>query len=103
MVIMRGSTQANWLHSIPKRKSGEGRINITFRRAVVPAGTNNYYNYNVGGGGMYRWDERRGKMVEQGGREEVKQKDKKEIKGTLDATYMSWLRQGGVDITSHRH
>jgi alkylated DNA repair dioxygenase AlkB len=102
MVIMRGSTQANWLHSIPKRKSGEGRINITFRRAVVPAGTNNYYNYNVGGGGMYRWDEGRKEMVEQGDRdrEEVKQKDKKE-RGTLDTTYMSWLRQGGVNIASH--
>ncbi|CAG7963659.1 unnamed protein product [Penicillium nalgiovense] len=62
MVVMRGATQSNWLHSIPKRKgkAGEamrGRVNITFRRAVVPGGTNNYYNYNVGSGGMYRWDE----------------------------------------------
>ncbi|KAJ5771117.1 uncharacterized protein N7511_003168 [Penicillium nucicola] len=71
MVVMRGATQANWLHSIPKRKgkAGEmtrGRINITFRRAVVPAGTNNYYHYNVGEGGMYRWDEVSRRMVEQG-------------------------------------
>ncbi|KAG0159646.1 hypothetical protein PDIDSM_7169 [Penicillium digitatum] len=53
LVVMRGATQSNWLHSIPKRKgrAGEatrGRINITFRRAVVPGGTNNYYHYNVG-------------------------------------------------------
>ncbi|KAJ5130027.1 Oxoglutarate/iron-dependent dioxygenase [Penicillium bovifimosum] len=68
MVVMRGETQANWLHSIPKRKgrAGEmtrGRINITFRRAVVPGGTDNYYRYNVGSGGMYRWDEVARKMV----------------------------------------
>ncbi|GAD93140.1 DNA repair family protein [Paecilomyces variotii No. 5] len=66
MVIMRGKTQANWLHSIPKRKGGEadrGRINITFRRAVVPGGTENYYRYNVGDGEVYRWDEGRGEMV----------------------------------------
>ena len=70
MVVMRGTTQSNWLHSIPKRKgkAGEatkGRINITFRRAVVPSGTNNYYHYNVGSGGMYRWDEVARKMVVQ--------------------------------------
>ena len=67
MVVMRGDTQANWLHSIPKRrgKAGDavrGRMNITFRRAVVPAGTNNYYHYNVGSGPVYRWDEGRGVM-----------------------------------------
>lgn len=46
MVLMRGETQANWLHSIPKRKGGDadkGRINITFRKAMVPGGTENYY------------------------------------------------------------
>ncbi|KAL1863448.1 hypothetical protein Plec18170_000283 [Paecilomyces lecythidis] len=66
MVIMRGQTQANWLHSIPKRKGGEadrGRINITFRKAVVPGGTENYYRYNVGDGEVYRWDEEKGEMV----------------------------------------
>ncbi|KAH8675971.1 DNA repair family protein-like protein [Xylariales sp. PMI_506] len=60
MVLMRGSTQANWLHSIPKRsgKNAEdgGRINITFRRAMIKAGTENYYNYNVGNGPVYRWN-----------------------------------------------
>lgn len=68
MVVMRGETQSNWLHSIPKRKgkkaeSIQGRINITFRRALVPGGTNNYYTYNVGAGPVYRWDGRRGRMV----------------------------------------
>ncbi|KAI1500096.1 hypothetical protein F5X99DRAFT_257206 [Biscogniauxia marginata] len=60
MVVMRGATQANWLHSVPKRggrnESDGGRINITFRRARVKAGTENYYNYNVGTGPVYRWD-----------------------------------------------
>lgn len=69
MVIMRGTTQSNWLHSIPKRKgkaaerSIPGRINITFRRAVVPGGTNNYYHYNVGDGGVFRWDETQRRMI----------------------------------------
>ncbi|EKD19044.1 uncharacterized protein L3040_006534 [Drepanopeziza brunnea f. sp. 'multigermtubi'] len=60
MVLMRGKTQANWLHSIPKRtgKNAEdgGRINITFRRAVIRAGTENYNNYNVGTGTVHKWD-----------------------------------------------
>lgn len=68
MVVMRGPTQSNWLHSIPKRtrRDGEGvtgRMNITFRRAMVPAGTENYYRYNVGEGGVWRWDEGRQEMV----------------------------------------
>ncbi|KAF5527122.1 DNA oxidative demethylase ALKBH2 [Colletotrichum aenigma] len=60
MILMRGRTQSNWLHSIPKRtgKNAEdgGRINITFRRAMVKDGTENYYNYNVGTGPVYWWD-----------------------------------------------
>lgn len=60
MILMRGRTQSNWLHSIPKRtgKNQEdgGRINITFRRAMVKGGTENYYNYNVGTGPVYRWN-----------------------------------------------
>ena len=59
MILMQGRTQANWLHSIPKRKGGEvdkGRINITFRKAVVPGGTANYYQYNVGVGEVYKWN-----------------------------------------------
>lgn len=60
MVLMRGRTQSHWLHSIPKRSGKHeedgGRINITFRRAMVKDGTENYYNYNVGGGPVYRWD-----------------------------------------------
>lgn len=61
MLLMRGRTQACWLHSIPKRKGGEadslGRINITFRRALVKGGTENYYRYNVGDGPCHRWDD----------------------------------------------
>jgi hypothetical protein len=65
MMLMRGKTQANWLHSIPKRngKNGpEGRINITFRRAMIKGGTDNYYNYNVGTGKVFKWDEETGEM-----------------------------------------
>jgi alkylated DNA repair dioxygenase AlkB len=59
MILMRGKTQANWLHSIPKRSGKNmedgGRINITFRRAMAKDGTENYYYYNVGRGPVYRW------------------------------------------------
>lgn len=59
MVLMRGATQGNWLHSIPKRSGKNewdgGRINITFRRALVRGGTENYYQYNVGNGPVYKW------------------------------------------------
>jgi len=60
MVLMQGATQANWLHSIPKRAgrdADKGRINITFRRALVRGGTENYYRYNVGDGGVFKWNE----------------------------------------------
>ncbi|KAF2681932.1 DNA repair family protein [Lentithecium fluviatile CBS 122367] len=63
MVLMRGKTQANWLHSIPRRAGDEakkGRINITFRKAMVKGGTENYYQYNVGGGRVWRWSEGEG-------------------------------------------
>lgn len=66
-IVMRGKTQPKWLHSIPKRsgKNSEGgRINITFRRAMVREGTNNYYNYNVGKGEPFKWDDRRREMVQ---------------------------------------
>ncbi|KAE9979805.1 hypothetical protein EG328_000652 [Venturia inaequalis] len=75
MVLMRGKTQGSWVHSIPKRKGGEagkGRINITFRRAMVRAGTDNYYRYNVGEGCVFVWDGVRKEMVEwkgEGGKE----------------------------------
>ena len=65
LVLMRGKSQANWLHSIPKRKGGDagkGRINITFRKAMVEGGTENYYQYNVGSGEAYRWDHRSKQM-----------------------------------------
>jgi alkylated DNA repair dioxygenase AlkB len=66
MILMRGKTQSMWLHSIPKRAgvdANKGRINITFRKALVKSGTENYYQYNVGNGGVYRWDAREKKMV----------------------------------------
>ena len=69
MVLMRGRTQGAWLHSVPKRKGGEaerGRINITFRKALVPAGTDNYYRYNVGTGSTWKWDGK-GEMVQWAG------------------------------------
>lgn len=60
MVLMRGATQSKWLHSVPKRtgknQDDGGRINITFRKAMVKDGTGNYYNYNVGIGPVYKWD-----------------------------------------------
>lgn len=63
MILMRGETQRNWLHSIPKRSgknsdADKGRINITMRKAMVPGGTENYYQYNVGTGPVYVWDEK---------------------------------------------
>lgn len=64
MLLMRGRTQANWLHSVPKTKGGGGRINITFRKAMVRSGTENYYCYNVGEGReVFRWDERKQEMA----------------------------------------
>ncbi|KAF1346713.1 DNA repair family protein-like protein [Delphinella strobiligena] len=66
MILMRGQTQCSWLHSIPKRKGGEsdrGRINITFRKAMVREGTHNYYRYNVGDGVVHKWDGLKGQMV----------------------------------------
>lgn len=66
MILMRGRTQSHWLHSIPKRKGGEserGRINITFRKAMVPGGTMNYYHYNVGSGGVYKWNKEAQQML----------------------------------------
>ena len=66
MILMRGKTQSCWLHSIPKRKGGEagkGRINITFRKALVKGGTENYYQYNVGDGEPYQWDDSKEEMV----------------------------------------
>lgn len=62
MILMRGETQRNWLHSIPKRsgknnEADKGRINITMRKAMVPGGTENYYQYNVGTGPVYVWDD----------------------------------------------
>ncbi|WWD10059.1 hypothetical protein V865_008192 [Kwoniella europaea PYCC6329] len=64
MVVMKGKTQHEWEHSIPKRKSAKGRINITFRKGIVKYATENYYNYNVGKGNLHRWDREKGEMKE---------------------------------------
>ncbi|KAI1333396.1 hypothetical protein F5Y16DRAFT_12758 [Xylariaceae sp. FL0255] len=68
MILMRGMTQANWLHSIPKRSGKNepdgGRINITFRQAMVRGGTENYYNYNVGSGPVFKWNARSNEMIQ---------------------------------------
>lgn len=61
-VVMRGTTQSRWLHSVPKRANAGGRMNLTFRRAINAGGTNNYYSYNVRHGPVHRWIN--GKMVE---------------------------------------
>jgi alkylated DNA repair dioxygenase AlkB len=38
LLIMRGGTQENWLHQIPKTKKTVGeRLNLTFRVVVVPS------------------------------------------------------------------
>ncbi|PWN21038.1 hypothetical protein BCV69DRAFT_282542 [Microstroma glucosiphilum] len=63
LLIMRGKTQAEWEHSIPKRKGvKEGRINITFRKAIDRKAIDNFTRYNRGDGGGYRWNGSR--MVE---------------------------------------
>ena len=38
LLVMRGGTQANWLHQVPKTaKPVEERLNLTFRTIVAPA------------------------------------------------------------------
>ncbi|KAI9136966.1 hypothetical protein BKA69DRAFT_1032530 [Paraphysoderma sedebokerense] len=61
LIIMQGPTQSNWDHSIPKRSKAFPRVNITLRKAINVAGTNNYYRYNVGDGDVFKYQN--GKMV----------------------------------------
>ncbi|KAI9103260.1 hypothetical protein DFS34DRAFT_642108 [Phlyctochytrium arcticum] len=61
LLLMRGETQTQWLHAVPKRATAQPRINITFRKAINVHATNNYYRYNVGDGGVLRFVD--GKMV----------------------------------------
>lgn len=67
MVVMRGTTQANWFHSIPKRtgktQATAPRINVTFRKCINAKGSNNYSHYNVGSGPIHRFVN--GAMMEQ--------------------------------------
>jgi len=49
LMLMQGNTQHDWLHSIPKTKKEKTmRINLTFRKMVLPHGSKNYYHYNRG-------------------------------------------------------
>lgn len=34
LLVMRGQTQSNWQHALPKTKRSEGRINLTFRKVI---------------------------------------------------------------------
>ncbi len=39
LLVMRGGTQENWVHQVPKTaRSVEERLNLTFRRIIAPAG-----------------------------------------------------------------
>ncbi|CAH6420939.1 Alpha-ketoglutarate-dependent repair dioxygenase AlkB [uncultured virus] len=46
LLIMKGNTQHDWEHAIPKTKNSKPRINLTFRYVKDYRGTNNYYKYN---------------------------------------------------------
>lgn len=46
-----------------RRDSDKGRINITFQKALVSGGIENYYCYNVGGGRVRKWDGRKKEMA----------------------------------------
>ena len=64
LLIMRGPTQHEWEHGVPKTRQTRGpRINITFRKAINPAGTNNYYRYNRYGDDYQLFKFRNGTMV----------------------------------------
>ncbi|UZJ52994.1 hypothetical protein CBS101457_002314 [Exobasidium rhododendri] len=68
LIIMKGKTQAEWEHSIPKRANAGGRINLTFRKVVSVKGTNNFQRYNRGlptddDTRTYRWDAKKRRMV----------------------------------------
>ncbi|KAL9938242.1 hypothetical protein V8E36_002865 [Tilletia maclaganii] len=71
LLLMRGRTQHEWEHSIPKSTAKKnmggagaggagavygGRMNLTFRRVVKRSGTLNFIQYNRGDGPQYRWD-----------------------------------------------
>ena len=63
---MRGATQANWLHKYSQAQREEQgwrrEDNYHVSEALVKAETENYYNYNVGAGPVYKWDDRKGEM-----------------------------------------
>ncbi|KAL0479681.1 alpha-ketoglutarate-dependent dioxygenase [Acrasis kona] len=46
LIVMKGATQHDWEHAVPKRtQANEPRINLTFRKVIDYRGTNNYYKY----------------------------------------------------------
>ncbi|KAN0065386.1 hypothetical protein ACQY0O_001222 [Thecaphora frezii] len=56
LLLMRGRTQADYEHSVPKRANAGGRINMTFRKCISKRGTDNFIHYNRGGqGGTWKW------------------------------------------------
>ena len=64
LLIMRGRTQHEWEHAIPKiGKAAMPLINVTFRRAINRAGSNNYYRYNRYGDDYKLFTLQEGKMV----------------------------------------
>ncbi|CEH19401.1 hypothetical protein CBOM_06728 [Ceraceosorus bombacis] len=65
LLIMRGRSQADYEHAIPKRKEAGPRINLTFRRVTNVKGTNNFQRYNRGGVAESRFIN--GKMIEASG------------------------------------
>ena len=49
LFIMHGRCQHDWEHCIAKNRTHtDPRINLTFRKAINQAGSENYYKYNVG-------------------------------------------------------
>lgn len=107
MVLMRGKTQSCWMHSIPKRKgeqAGRGRINITFRRAMVRAGTDNYYRYNVGEGGVFVWDGVRKEMVEWKGEKMEMEMEKTENKVNVEkeSSETTEAKEGQKEMTEKK-
>lgn len=38
VLIMRGTTQQHWMHSVPKRAAQGERLNLTFRQVAHPDG-----------------------------------------------------------------
>jgi alkylated DNA repair dioxygenase AlkB len=72
LLVMKGRTQHDWDHSIPKRtnQAMKPRINLTFRRVIDYRGTNNYYKYTKFGDAKphtvikYHYDYKKHQMIQ---------------------------------------